>query len=322
MKHCLLLTAILLGFSALFGCQKEPKPAVKVVGIVNVTPTLESAVTALKQGLVALGYRENENIRYVDESTLLRMDNVEGTVKRILAETPDLIVSFTTPVTLNVKHATRGTDIPVIFAPASDPVGSGLVKSLREPGGRFTGIYVGNSGIKALFWLSKMVPNLFRIYVPFNPDDRAMRLNMTVLEKAANVRNIKLVKAIFRSDQEMIDALTHIPSNIQAVWQLASPYWGAHMDAFVTACLKNEKPLKTHARDWVEAGALMSYGLNGKAMGTQMSQLAAQILSGTSPAVLPVEKAEYFLAINLKTADKIGLKIPETVLKQADEVIR
>ena len=306
----------------LTGCEKETQPPLKVVGIVNVTPTLEDAVSALKTGLAQSGYKEGKNIRYVYEGPLGSMDKVDAAVQKILKETPDLIVSFTTPVTLKVKKATNGTDIPVLFAPSGNPVGSGLVKSLKEPGGRLTGICVGNSGIKALVWLNKMVPELKRLYVPFNPNDRAMKLNMKVLKKAAADRNIELIIGTFNSQKEMPDVLNHIPPEVQAVWQLASPFWGAHMDAFVTSCLKQKKPLKTHVVNWVRAGALMSYGLNGEAMGHQMSLLAGHILKGTSPAVLPVEQAEYFLVVNLKTANEIGLTIPDAVLKQADQVIR
>jgi putative tryptophan/tyrosine transport system substrate-binding protein len=118
------------------------------------------------------------------------MDKVDGAVERVLAEKPDLIVSFTTPVTLKVKKATKGTDIPVLFAPVVAPVRSGLVKSLKEPGGRFTGIQDRGAGAKGLAWVARIVPGLQRIYVPFKPDDKAMGLNMRVLKRAAADRRI------------------------------------------------------------------------------------------------------------------------------------
>ena len=317
------LIALALAMVLAAACGKpSEQPDKAVVGIVNVTPVLEDTVVGLKTGLAQWGYRENDNIRYLYEGPLGSMDKVDGAVKRILAEKPDLIVSFTTPVTLKVKKATQGTDVPVLFAPSADPVGAGLVKSLKAPGGRFTGIYVGGAGIKALAWLAKMVPGLHRIYVPFNPDDKAMVLTMKGLKKAADDRKIELVIGECHSNADVLTVLKHIPVDVQAVWQLPSPFWGAYLEPFVAACLDHKKPLKTHSADWAKAGALMSYGLNAKAMGEQLSHLANKILKGTSPAVLPVERARYFLSINLKTAGLIGLQIPDAVLKQADEIIR
>lgn len=304
-------------------CGKQPEqPEKAVVGIVNVTPVLEDTVVGLKAGLAQLGYRENDNIRYIYEGPLGSMDKVDGAVKRILAEKPDLIVSLTTAVTLRVKKATSGMDVPVLFAPSTDPVGAGLVKRLKAPEGRFTGIYIGGAGIKALVWLAKMVPGLHRIYVPFNPDDKAMVLNMKELKTAVGSRKIELVFGEFHSKADVLTVLNHIPVDVQAVWQLPSPFWGVYIEPFVAACIKHKKPLKTHTYDWVKAGALMSYGLNPKAMGKQLSHLAYKILKGTSPAGLPMERVRFFLAVNLKTAGLIGLEIPDAVLKQADEVIR
>ena len=322
-SRSIFLIAFALAVLLAAACGKpSEQPDKAVVGIVNVTPLLEDTVVGLKAGLAQLGYKENDNIRYFYEGPLGSMDKVDGAVKRILAEKPDLIVSFTTPVTLKVKKVTQGMDVPVLFAPSADPVGAGLVKRLKAPEGRFTGIYVGGAGVKALAWLAKMVPGLHRIYVPFNPDDKAMVLTMKGLKKAADDRKIELVIGECHSNADVLTVLKHIPADVQAVWQLPSPFWGAYLGPFVAACLDHKKPLKTHSADWARAGALMSYGLNAKAMGEQLSHLANKILKGTSPAGLPMERPRFFLVINLKTADGSVWRSPMPVLKQADEVIR
>jgi len=289
------LIAFALAVLLAAACGKQPEKSEKaVVGIVNVTPVLADTVESLKKGLTQFGYRENDNIRYLYEGPLGSMDKVDGAVKRILAEKPDLIVSLTTPVTLRVKKVTQGMDVPVLFAPSADPVGAGLVKRLKAPEGRFTGIYVGGAGIKALAWLAKMVPGLHRIYVPFNPDDKAMVLTMKDLKKAADDRKIELVIGECHSNADALTVLKRVPGDVQAVWQLPSPFWGAYLEPFVAACLHHKMPLKTHSADWVKAGALMSYGLNAKAMGEQLSHLANKILKGTSPGVLPMERPRFF----------------------------
>ncbi len=144
----------------------------------------------------------------------------------------------------------------------------------------------------------------------------------TALEEAAAERNIDLVVSTFQSHEEIGEVLANIPEDVQAVWQIPSPFWGVHADLFIRACLDRKKPLKTHAPDWAEAGAFMSYGLDTRIMGKQMSRMAHKILSGTPSSNLPVEQAEYFLTINLKTAEAMGLYIPDILLKQADRVVR
>jgi len=308
---------------SLAGCDKSPpKPEKVTVGIINVTPKLNETVNALKKGLTELGWVEGQNIVYVDEGPLGKMGKVEGAVQRLMKKKPDLIVSLTTPVTLKVQKAIWGTKIPVLFAPATDPVASGFVKSLREPGGNFTGIQAGMAEIQALVRLKTMVPDLRRLYVPYNPDDKAMAIGLKGLKKAAAEHNVELVPGEFHSEKDAPRILNDIPDNVQAVWQLPSPFWGVHTKAFVQACIVRKKPLKTHAAEWAEAGAFMAYGLNTRAMGKQMSRLADKILKGHPPATLPVEQPEYFLIINLKTANAIGFEISDNILKQADEVIR
>ena len=149
-----------------------------------------------------------------------------------------------------------------------------------------------------------------------------MMLGLKGLREAAAARGIALVVGEFRSQDEVFRVLDGIPQDVQAVWQLLSPFWGIYVEPFVKACLKHQKPLKTHADDCARAGAFMAYGIDIRALGAQLSRLAHKILSGTPPAVLPVEQPGYFLNLNLRTAEAIGIQIPDRLLKMADRLIR
>ena len=315
--------AAMLAGAGMTACQKgDPTPKQVVVGIVNVTPLFKETVETFKKGMAEKGYLEGQQIAYVDEGPLGQMDKVDGAIQRILEKKPDLILSFTTPVAKKVQQAVAGTEIPVLFAPSADPVAAGLVKDLKAPGGQLTGVHVMESEDNALGWLCKLVPNLQRIYVPYYPKDRAMVLGLKGLKEVADKRNIELVMGEFQSEKELPEVLNGIPQDVQAVWQLPSPFWGVYVYPFVKACLDHRKPLKTHANDWGEAGAFMAYGMNTRALGFQLSRLSHKILTGTSPGVLPVEQPEFFLTINLRTARAVGIEIPDSTLKLADEVIR
>ncbi len=301
-------------------CQKKPEKI--KIGIVNMAIDLEDMVEGIKKSMTELGYVEDLEIIYLYDGPLGRMEAVDPVIDKILEEKPDMIFSLTTPVTIQVKEAVEGTDIPVAFGPVGTPVDSGIVKSLREPGGNITGIQARSFGMKGLEWFIKIVPDLKNLYIPFNPDDKSMAFQIPILRETASDNNIELYEVTFNSWEEMPEILNQIPEDVEAIWQLASPFWAPYFDELIQAALYHKKPLMSHESEWVEGGALVSFGLDGEAMGRQASRLAHKILQGMSQADLPVEQAEYFLSINLKTAEALELKIPGSVLRQADNIIR
>ncbi len=292
------------------------------IGIVNPMPTLNDTVEAFKAGMAEFGYVEGENVTYIYKGPADDPEKLDAAIQEVMAADVDLILSILTATTAKIKQAVEGTDIPVVFVPVTDPVGSGLVNSLREPGGNLTGIMLpagGNS--KALEWLLKIVPDLTRIYVPFNPDDKSQTRHLASLQEAAAKVDVELVIAEVRTADEVNAALDDIPANVDAVWVLSSGFWSPHIDQFIQSALEHKLPLRTTIT-WVDRGALMSYAGDIAVFGKQASQMANKILQGAEPATLPVETANFFLSINLRTAEAIGLNVPEGVLEQADNIIR
>jgi putative ABC transport system substrate-binding protein len=307
----------------LTGCQKKAAKQDKItIGIVNVAPDLEDTVDVFKKAMIELGYIENRNISYYYEGPLGTYEALDPAISRVLEKKPDLILSLTTPVTLKVKEAAGNSNTPVVFCIIGDPIGPGIVQSLRKPGGSLTGIQARGVGIKALEWLLQIVPELKRLYLFYNPDYRAMTATMQNVKKTASHYNIELITTTVRSQEDILEALAHIPVNVQALFQVPSAYWAPYLKEFVQAALDHKKPLMSHEYEWAEAGALASFGVDGVSMGRQAARLAHKILQGTMPALLPVEQVEFFLTLNLKTAEALGLTIPDSILKQADHIIR
>jgi len=307
----------------LTGCQKKASKQDKItVGVVNVAPDLEDTVDGFKKAMTELGYIENRNIIYYYEGPPGTSEALDPAISRVLEKKPNLILSLTTPVTSKVKEAVRNNNTPVVFCIIGDPAGSGLVESLRKPGGNLTGIQARGVGIKALEWLLQIVPESKRLYLFYNPDYRAMAATMQNVKKTASNRNIELVTATVRSREDILEALAHIPENVQALFPVPSAFWTPYLKEFVQAAHNHKKSLISHEYEWVEAGALASFGVDGVSMGRQAGRLAHKILKGTPPALLPVEQANLFLSINMKTADDLGLSIQDHVLKQADHIIR
>ncbi len=211
---------ILLFLLSLTSCQKKPEKI--KIGIVNMAIDLEDMVEGFKKSMTKLGYVEDLEIIYLYDRPLGRMEAVDPTIDKILEEKPDMIFSLTTPVTIQVKEAVEGTDIPVVFGPVVTPVESGSVKNMREPGGNITGIQARSFGMKWLEWFIKIVPDLKNLCIPFNPVDNDMASQMPIIREIASDNNIELYEVTFNSREEMPEILNQIPEDVEAMGRQAS----------------------------------------------------------------------------------------------------
>ncbi|MCP4535737.1 MAG: hypothetical protein GY832_01155 [Chloroflexi bacterium] len=312
----------LLGILVLLISCTTLQPPHYTIGIVNPTFTLNDTVEAFKAGMAEFGYIEGENVTYIYQGPADTDEKLDAAIQDVIAADVDLILSLLTATTVKVKQAAEGTNIPVIFVPVADPVGFGLVNSLREPGGNLTGIMLPPGGTsKGLEWLLKIVPGLERIYVPIKPDDKSQARHLANLQEAAARVDIEIVIAEARTADEANAVLNTIPANVDAIWELPSSFWSPHVDQFILVSLEQKLPLRA-AGNWIERGALMSYAGDNAAFGRQASRMADKIMQGVEPANLPVETADFFLSINLQTANAIGIHIPDSILEQADNIIR
>ena len=130
----------------------------------------------------------------------------------------DLLLTLTTPVTKKAKKMTKGSKLPILFAPVFSPVTAGVIDSLASPGGNVTGIKTRGSTGKALEWFLKAVPSAKRIFVPFHYTDKAAIQTVQDLKKAANFFNIELITKKIGNEEELDKILTDIPDDIDAVW--------------------------------------------------------------------------------------------------------
>lgn len=314
------LVVLLFVVTLLASCGK-PQPKTFTIGVVNFSPPLDAVVEGFKVGMAELGYVEGENVTYVYEGVVTSIEALDPAVQNLRAADVDLILSLTTPATLVTRQAVEGTDVPVVFAGVNDPVASGLVKSLREAGGNLTGIQAGGSIAKGLEWLLAIAPDTTSLFVPYNPDDAASVQAMVALSEAAATLGVELLIVEVRTPDELAAALDAIPESADAMFVPSSGFLSARLTQVVETAILHKLPLASMS-PWCKEGVLMSYGFGYYQTGEQASRLADKILQGTPPADLPVETADFFLVINLQTAQAIGLDIPDDILQQADEIIR
>ena len=317
-----ILIGILLIVIVSAACDNE-KSRTHSVGVINVTPTLDHTLEGFKTGMTELGYMEGKNIRYLYDGATTDMSNLSATAQALLTAKVDLILSITTPATLAAKQVAAGTGLPVVFAVVTDPVGAAIVNSIQQPGVNVTGVAFGIAEARRLEWLVRIAPEIRQIYVPFNPKDKSPVLALKMVRNAATKLGVELITREVHDSETLNDAVLNIPEEADAVFHLPDSLIGTRLPDLVASATKCNLP--TSAANIIDVKShhmLTSFGFDQHLCGKQAARLADRIFNGTGPADLPVEMAEFYLAINLKAAKTIGLTIPDVVLRHADIIVR
>ncbi|HJS28289.1 MAG TPA: ABC transporter substrate-binding protein [Anaerolineales bacterium] len=296
------------------------------IGVVSAGLGLDDVYEGFKVGMVDLGYVEDENITYSYPNlgdTSVEEEEREQIASELIESGVDLLLSMGTAATISAKNATDGTELPVVFAPVTDPVDAKLMEDPSSPGGNLTGVTNGGSESRRLEWLRDLSPETIKeIYVVYNSDDQSALVALATAEETAAKLGVSLITEPVTSDEAMVEAILQTPEEADAIFMLPEVMAVSHTADFVALALERKLPLAGPTTTQVEDGALVSYGLNLFEAGKQAARLADQILRGADPGTLPVEEAEFQLAINLDTAAAIGLDIPDEIINQANQVFR
>jgi putative ABC transport system substrate-binding protein len=280
---------------------------------------------AFLQGLRDLGYVEGRNVVIEYRSAEGKLERLRALAAELVALKVDVIVTGGgTPTALAAKEATR--TLPIVFTSATDPVTDGLVTSLAHPGGNVTGLsnlapeLVG----KCLEQLKEAVPQVSLVAVLWQPGAVGGRTDMLkpaeVAARALGVR-VQFVEARGPADfDRAFSDMTRARAGALAV--LGSAIFNSERRRLVDLAAKHRLPTVYTSRDFVDAGGLMTYGVNLADLFRRAAAYVDKTLKGTKPGDLPVEQPTKFeLMINLKTAKALGLTIPPSLLQRADEVI-
>jgi putative tryptophan/tyrosine transport system substrate-binding protein len=235
----------------------------------------------------------------------------------------DLIVTYGTPSILAAKQAT--STIPIVFAAAGDPVRTGIVASLARPGGNVTGLSLLATDLtgKRIELLREVVPGLRRLALLGNVGNPQVVVEIGEVQAAARTFGLDVVTSSeVRSAEDIVPAFESFQRPADALFVVLDPLINNNRLAIATSALGARLPTMHGLRDLVEAGGLMSYAANFPDLFRRTAGLADKILRGVKPGEIPVEQPTKFdLVVNLNTAKALGLKIPETFLARADEVI-
>jgi putative ABC transport system substrate-binding protein len=291
-----------------------------------VTRTGGADVTeALLQGLRELGYVEGQNFvieyRWAD-GKFQRLPELAADLVRLKV---DVIVATVTQASLAAKYAT--STIPIVMIAVSDPVDAGLIDSLARPGANVTGTSSMTDEVvgKQLELLGETFPKISRFAAMWNPANPVFqKLQLQAVEATALAMRVKLHKLGARNTDEIERAFKSITKErTLALHVLGDPVFTAHRRRIAELAVKHRLPAVSGRREFAEAGLLMSYGPSFPALAHRAATYVDKIFKGAKPADIPVERPIRFeFVINLDTAEKIGVTVPQSVLFRADYVIK
>src|SRR6266446_153414 len=274
-------------------------------------------IKAFDEGLRKLGYRVGENVvieyRFADGE----MERLPALAADLVRLGVDIIVSGTNVTTVAAMKAT--TTIPIVMTNSAEPVSAGLVASLARPGGNVTG-FSSEPGDeiygKRLEFLKETLPNLSRVGILWNPDFAPNQDRLTSIREAAPALGLTLVPAEARGLDALEQAFaTMMSGRAQAFVVLGDPLLFNNRGQIGFVALRDRLPAISTAREYAEAGLLLTYGPNLQDQFRRSAVLVDKIFKGAKPADLPVEQPTKFeLVINLKTAKALGIIVPPTLL--------
>ena len=286
--------------------------------------TAAPLLEAFRQGLRELGYVEGKTFVLEVRHAEGRFERLPELARELVGLKVDVIVASSDLVIAAVKRETR--TIPIVMMLSTDPVGTGFVASLARPGGNVTGFSMVSPELsgKRLELLREAVPGLSRVALLWNPDVRGNLFDYREMEGAARSLRLELQSVEVSRAEDFDRAFSAVTNQrAQALVLPHGPIALANRGQIASFAQRSRLPSIYGAREYVDAGGLMSYGPSLSDMYRRAAVYVDKILKGAKPADLPVEQPTKFeLVINLKTAKQIGLTIPPNVLARADRVIK
>jgi putative ABC transport system substrate-binding protein len=323
----LTLAVALAGAAWLLGACAQPSSTPKShrVGLLN-SMGLPALTEEFKAGLQELGYVEGQNISYVIQDTGGDLQKLDAAAQAIADAKVDLVFATATGGAQAIQKVLTGTNTPIVFAAVTDPIAAGLVQSYEQPGGQVTGVTTSARGgaehARRLELLLKLDPRIKQVYIPYTPSP-AVAGPLATVQEAADKLGVTLLLQEIQKPEEALALFDAIPEEADAIFGM--PSRGLSNEAvkkLMSVAQARRIPFSVSDGATASQGAVMGYGSEFPAMARQASRLADKILKGAPASQVPVETPEFFLTINLKEAQAIGLDIPDDLLQQAQTVIR
>jgi putative ABC transport system substrate-binding protein len=278
---------------------------------------------AFREALDKLGWTEGQNVRTEYLYASGTADRIHDEVTKLLAFAPEVVLSGGTETTTALQQITR--TIPIVFVHVADPIAAGLVRSLAQPGGNLTGLTAQESsiGAKWLEVLKEIAPNIADVLVIIDPQNPTWREHLETIQTAASSLRVQITAKQTRTPTEVTQAIEGYAGKPNAGAIILPSLLARDAGEQIIALTNHHRlPAICGFRPFVTSGFLVSYSSDWLDLYRRAASYVDRILRGEKPANLPVQHpAKYELAINLRAANAMGVKVPPSLLARADEVV-
>jgi putative ABC transport system substrate-binding protein len=302
--------------------QAQQPAKLPIIGVLGANASLwKSWTAAFVARLHELGWIEGRTIAIEYRWAEGRPEGITEAAADFVRLKADVILTFPIAIPI-IKQATPTT--PIVFPISNDPLGTGLVANLSRPGGNITGLSLESVdiGAKRLEYLRQIVPNLRRLAILVNVGYPVAVLETDEVQAAARRFGFEVVLLEIRRAEDIAAAVETLNGRADALYIVQDALVVTGAARIIAIANSARLPTMFAARDFVQDGALMSYGASFSALFRRAADYVDKILHGTKPGDIPVEQPTKFdLVVNLKTAKALGLTIPHDLLVLADEVI-
>ena len=325
-RACLIFLAFLAGYLTPEARAGEA-PALHRVGVVSSSGDPRAPgplIDAFRRHLRELGYVEGQNIALELRFAEGKLERIPAFVEELARKKVDALVVSSVPAIRAAKRTT--SDVPVVMLITVDPVATGIVTSLTRPGGNITGITALARDLRrdGIDLLKAAAPAISRVGVLWNVEGRASAAALKDYESLGFGRKLQFQSLEVRSDApDLRGALqAAVKGGADALIAVGNPALARHLKQIAELALQNRLPSLSERGGYAELGGLMDYSADYAENFRRLAGFVDRILKGEKPGDLPIEKSKLHLALNLKTAQQLGLTFPPTVVKRADKVIR
>lgn len=313
----IILTAFALAMP-LTACSKEKVIQVGIVQIVE-HPSLNTIREECIARMAELGYKDGVNIKIDYQNAQNDQTNLNTIVQKFKANKKDLIIAIATPSAQAAASVT--TEIPVLFSACTDPLGSGLVADLEKPGGNVTGTSDAVSAAKIMELAERITPGIKVVGALYNSSETNSISVINNLKEYCASKGIEVVEGTVTNSSEVQQVTQSLAGKVDAIFSPIDNTIASAMPVVAQVAENAKIPVYVGADSMVSDGGLATYGINYTVLGRETGTMAVEILNGKKPRDMPVKTMEDMdIYVNKRTAEAIGITIPEDVLKEAAKV--
>ena len=296
---------------------------IKTIGIVQIVehPSLNTIRETIVKSLDKKGFKEGTNITIDYQNAQGDQTNLKNISQKFVGNKYDLIIAISTPATQVVAAET--SEIPIVFSGVTDPISAGLVKNLDKPGKNITGTSDMVSVEKNMELAKSITPNIKTVGFLYNSGETSSQAVIKELRKYVKMNNINLVEGAVTNTSEVQQVTESLVGKVDAIFATTDNTIASSMPVVSQIMIKAKKPIYTSADSMVKAGGLAGCGINYTVLGEETADIAAEVLKGKNPGDIPVRiMKDMNIYVNRNTANKIGVTIPDSILKDAAEVFK